>query len=248
VKRFAALAVCTLSLVEARSVAAAGRPYAYTQGVDGLPETGIELESWFSGTTPRDSGTGTLLDWWFGPVVGVTDDFEVALYAIFVQAPSGATTGSSIGLGALRLQASYLLAPVGRWPVDVRVRGEIERPFGAGHEDRNNLNAWLTVIASTDLGPLNITANFGSLVEFDPGEPSPWLIFNLGASLDIYGGLRIGAEDFGFWRINDKIVLDAVGPAIGYGIGRLWTTATVGFGIGSDSARYQGRIVVGLSI
>jgi hypothetical protein len=111
---------------------AAGRPYAYTQGVEGLPQTGVEIENWFSAQKPRDGAIGTGLDWWLGPVVGVTDQLETALYAIFVQPPQAGQTGSAIGLGALRLQASYLLAPLGRWPVDVRIRADVERPLGGG--------------------------------------------------------------------------------------------------------------------
>jgi hypothetical protein len=226
---------------------AAGRPYAYTQGVEGLPQTGLELENWFSAQRPRDSAVGTGVDWWVGPVVGVTDQLEAALYAIFVQPPEAEHSGPAIGLGALRLQASYLLAPLGRWPIDVRIRVDVERPVGVGHEDRRNLNTWLTAIAGFDLGPLNVIANVGGLVEFETSGPSPWLIYAAAASVDVIAGVRVGVEEFGQYKFNDQEAQNAIGPTLGFGIGRVWAASTIAFGIGTATPKTQARIVFGLA-
>jgi hypothetical protein len=239
--------VACFALFTGSEALGAGRPYAYTQGAEGLPETGLEVESWFSVETPRDSTIGPTLDWWFGPVVGVTDQLEVALYGVFVQPPAGDHVGSSLGLGALRLQASYLLAPAGAWPIDVRIRAEFERPLGMGHDDRTSPNTWLTAIASFDGGPVNVTANAGGVVEFEGEGPSPWIIYSLASSIDVVGGLRIGVEEFGEYKVKDKQLENVLGPTLGFGISRVWTATTLGFGLGPDSPRYQARIIFGLS-
>jgi hypothetical protein len=224
---------------------AGARPFAYTQGTESLPESSVELENWFGAEKPRDSG-GPSVEWWFGPVIGLTDQLETALHAILVQDPEGTRAGRTLGLGALQLQVSWLLAPLGEWPIDVKLRADYEQPIQS-YDDRVRPSVWLRLIASRDLGPLDLTLNLGGGLELDPARPRTWLEWGLGASLAVAGGLRAGAELFGGQRLGAESVESWVGPCLAYGRGRFWAATTLGFGVGS-SPELAGRIVIGIAI
>jgi hypothetical protein len=218
---------------------AGGRPYAFTQGIDTLAPDQLELESWFGAEV--DDG-GTTWEWWLGPVIGLTDRLEAALYAIFNQPPAGALV-----LEALKLQASYSLADKGDWPVDVRVRAEYGQPVASGQAH----TLWLLAIASRDVGILNLTGNAGVWVALDAGaggSQTMWFVdYALGASLAVLPGLRIGAEAFGDFRTTKPEHDHYAGPAAAYGKGRFWLAGALGFGLTDTTADRYGRVVVGVA-
>jgi hypothetical protein len=215
------------------------RPYAYVQGAESLPETALELESWFG--TERPLGQASTWDWWLGPVVGVTDRFELALYAIFLQPP-----GAPLDLRSLRWQASYLLADRGTWPVDVRVRVELGQPTGTGA-----YSGWLWLLASRDVGRVNLTANLVGWVDFPhAGDDSEvYLQYLAGASVKLWPWLRLGAEFQGESELSGDSPTTTtlgLGPAVAAGAGRVWMSAGYGFSLTRASPNV-GRIVLGLA-
>jgi hypothetical protein len=88
----------------------------------------------------------------------------------------------------------------------------------------------------------------GSLVEFESSGASPWLIYAAGASFDVYGGIRVGVEEFGQYKFTDHEPQNAVGPTVGFGLGRVWAASTIAFGIGSATPELQARIVFALAL
>jgi hypothetical protein len=231
-----------VAALAAGSAHAGGRPYAFVQGVDTLAPDQLELESWFGAQVARDGG-GTTWEWWLGPVVGLTDRLEAALFAIFDQPPAGA-----LELSSLRLQLSYALADKGSWPVDVRLRAEYGQPtLSAGPH-----TAWFLAIASRDLDALNITANAGAWIAFDMPvglgtETRLFLDYGLAASIVVVRGLRAGAELFGDFRTGSPGHDHFAGPALAYGQGRFWLTGAVGFGLTDTSDSRYGRVVLGIA-
>jgi len=119
------------TLLPGRPAMAGPRPYAFSQGVDSLPDGTVELESWFSAEKPRSGFAGW--DWWLGPVAGLTDRIEAGLFAILEQPPvSGPGATSTVALSSLRFHASWLLADKATWPVDVRLRAEYGQRVAPG--------------------------------------------------------------------------------------------------------------------
>jgi hypothetical protein len=226
------------------SPASAGpRPYGYTQGFDSLSDGTIELESWFS-AAKRDAAPGAW-DWWLGPVAGITDRLEAGFFAIFQQTPqSGSVAG--LTLGSLRGQLSYQLADKAAWPVDVRLRLEYGQPVAPGQ----SASVWLLGIASRSFGPLDLTLNVGGWLGFPDRQVTKYLDQSFGASYEVAGGLRLGAEAFGAIKFAEDGVHSSYsfGPALAYGRGRFWLSGAFGFGVLGESPQRRGRIVLGIAL
>lgn len=234
----AALAVASMSALPGPA-GAAERPYAFVQGASTLPESALELESWFGEEKPRRGPAGW--DWWLGPVLGVTDRLEAGLFAILGQAGAPQGAPEAMALESLRLQLSWALADPGAWPVDVRLRLEASQPVGPEHAA-----FWLWAIASRDLGRLNATVNLAGWLELeDPvGRYLDWLA---GASYQVARGVRLGAELHGSAELGEESKVFA-GPALALGRGRVWVSSTMGFGLGAHGPNHHGRIVIGLAL
>lgn len=216
------------------------RPYAYVQGIDSLSESGIELENWFSADKSRAPGPAAW-NWWLGPVVGVSDQLEVGLFAIFNQAAANGSTPSTLNLSSLRLQVSYLLAPKGEWPIDLKIRGEVGQPIADP-----SYTAWVSAVASRDFGPLNLTGEVGSWLKFDDDEIYSYFVWALASSVDAGGGVRIGGELNSDTKIGVPTRISA-GPSIAYGTGRLWLSANMGLGLTTEAPKVRGRLILGIA-
>jgi len=246
--RLAAALVAVVVGLSAPAAALAGaRPYAWVQGSETLPQTGLELESWFSAAYNRSGST--IWDWWFGPVVGVTDHVEVALYAIFWQRipppptdPMMMRAPTTLSLYDLRLQASWLLADRGAWPVDVRLRLEFNLPT----HPNEAYGPYLTAILSRDVWRLNFTLNLAGWLEIDRAGVEPYYGAGFGTSIEVIRGYRVGAEVWGEAHGAFEDPRLYAGPSIGLGVGRIWASVNFGFGISDASAAYTGRIVLGI--
>lgn len=238
--------IATILLLGAQPGAAyaGARPYGFVEGIDSLPESTLELENWFGVQKPRAGGKASWT-WWLGPVAGLTDQLEAGLFAIFRQAGSTSTRPApevgGLELSSLRLQVTWLLAPKEEWPVDVRVRGELGQPIAD-----DAFTAWASVIAGKDLGPLNLTLNLGSWLRISKEDGViPYLDGSLGASIDTFGGLRVGAEVFSSTEL-DEGTRASVGPTLAYGTGRIWLSSHLGVGLTDRTAALRGRIILGV--
>jgi hypothetical protein len=216
------------------------RPYAFVQGADSLPQTSLELESWF-GATRASTSASNVWDWWLGPVVGVTDRLELALYAIFLQLPAD----NDLSLRSFRLQGSYLLADRGSWPVDIRLRVEIGQPVG-----EHPYTGWFWLIAARDFGRLNLTANASFWLSFPTATTDfeQYVDYFAGASWQLLPGVRIGAELQGEAELGSdgNPATLAVGPSLAAGTGRIWAAASYDFALAHGSPS-MGRLVMGLA-
>lgn len=234
----AALAAAPMAALPV-AAGAAERPYAFVQGASTLPESGLELESWFGEAKPRTGPASW--DWWLGPVAGVTDRIEVGLFAILGQDGAAQRAPEALALESLRLQLSWALADRGAWPVDVRLR--LEASQGVGPE---RSSVWLWAIAARDLGRFNATANLAGWLELeDPVER--YLDWLAGVSYELARGVRLGAELHGSTELGKESTVFA-GPALALGRGRVWVSSAMGFGLGAHGPSHHGRIVIGLAL
>ncbi len=241
-----ALGALLLSALLASEARAGERPYAFVQGVESLPQGGLELENWFGATRPPRSsaGGGTGWEWWLGPVVGITDQLEASLFGVFLQPPAPTDSSELLQLDSIRFQMSYALAPRGSWPIDVRVRLEAGIPAAD-----DSLTLWGSVFVARDFGKLNLTGNLVESIEVAKtnGAVSPYFSYGLGASYAIVGAFRAGGELYGEADSDADAPWTILGPTLAYGTGRLWAALSYGFGLTFQSPRERGRIVVGLS-
>jgi hypothetical protein len=244
VARHLLLAAILAALLPSRPAAAGPRPYAFSQGVDSLPDGSVELESWFSAEKPRSGLAGW--DWWLGPVAGLTDRIEAGLFAIFNQPPvSGPGVASSVALSSLRAHVSWQLADKGAWPVDVRLRAEYGQRVAAGTPN----TGWFTAILSRDVGRLNLTANLGGYLEMGDVDTVPYFVGSFASSLELPAGLHIGGEIFSEKELKTGGESELwAGPSLSYGRGRFWLAATFGFGLTNDASLHRGRILFGLTL
>jgi len=241
-------------LVVATSAHAGSRPYAFTQGTEGLAANELELENWFTLENPPGKGSSDLAwDWWLGPVTGITDRLEAGLFVIFEQPSEDA-----LRLGELRLQVTY--TPWNRLEraFDLRVRGELGVPFQY-EPARGAWSGWLLAIASRDVGRLNLTANAGAFLELEKeleptgeieAENNPYTVAGLGASY-VLGKLRIGGEAYSEVKLAEPASGYWAGPAFAFGTGRFWFAGSFLFGLNSDTnadAKQLGRVVLGITI
>jgi hypothetical protein len=231
-----------LSLSLAGRAQAAERPYAYVQGVETLPQGGLELENWFGAVRPQ--GGGTSWEWWLGPVVGITDHLEAGLFGIFLQPVASDASQAFLQLDSIRFQLSYALADRGAWPVDVRVRLQVGVPAA-----NDSLTTWASVYVARDFGHLNLTANLAGSNEIAKadGDVDWYFWYGLGASYAIVGAFRVGGELNGKADFSGDESFTFLGPSLAYAIGRIWASASYDFGLTSTSPHERGRIVVGLS-
>ncbi len=240
----AVLAGVTTTLVVSPNAMAGPRDYAFTQGTEIVPDKVVELEDWLGATTPRGDGDSAW-EWWLGPVAGLTDHVEASLLAVLAQ-PADA----GLALESLRLSLSYAPWAKNERYVDLVVRGEVGIPVAAGQPT----TTWLLVILGTDLGGFNLVANAGGFVAFDESEAgsvttstNTYVVYDVGASYELIGRLRIGAELFGQARLGGDDQSTFAGPSVAWRHGRMWLAGTLGFGIGDESAARRARVVLGIA-
>jgi hypothetical protein len=234
------VAILILLVVVPGTASAGARPYAYVYGSDVLPQTSLELESWFSDQEAQP-GVGSW-DWWLGPVVGVTDWLEMGMFAIFGERPVTLSGPTVIGLDSLRFVATFAPADKGVWPVDVRLRLEYGQGVGP-----HSSTAWLTFVVSRDFGALNLALNIGPWLNFASSGLEVYVDYSAGASFEVFRGVRIGGEFFGDAEVGGDNSM-FVGPSLAVGTGRVWLSATVGPGLVSGGPTYHGRVIVGLAL
>jgi hypothetical protein len=245
--RWAARYLALLGAVGAflpRAASAGPRPYAFTQGVDSLPDGTVELESWFSAEKPRSGAAGW--DWWLGPVAGLTDRIEAGLFAIFEQpAVSAPGATSSVALSSLRVHASWLLADKSTWPVDVRLRAEYGQPVASGTPN----TGWFTAILSRDFGRLNLTVNLGGYLEMADTQTVPYFTGSFASTVELPAGFRVGGEIFSEKELKSGGESEVwAGPSLAYGRGRFWLAATLGLGLTDETSHHRGRVLFGIDL
>ncbi len=229
-------ALAALSL--AGPARAAPRPYVFAQGYDGLPEGGLDLESWFGASKPQAGAT--TWDWWIGPTVGLNDRVEAGFFAVLVQTPQGAA-GTALALSALRPFVSVQLADKGALPVDLRLRGEVALPTGGG----GPTTAWITAIAARDFGRVNVTANLSYSNSFGSSHDK-YVTGELGASVLLGFGLRAGVEAELLAELSGPSALSPA-LALAWANSRLWASVSVGPSYGEEAPSRRGRIIVGMA-
>lgn len=236
----AILAACAAAPLTAR---AEGRSFirAYEYGTTEKGE--LEVALWNDVATPRAGGLPqAVLTHRLELEYGITDHLDVALYHVFEQ---GGDAGA-FHLDSWRLESRYRFAEPGRWPVDVMVYLELERPADMSMpfelEER--------LIGEKDLGRFGLVVNLAAEQHLLRGDLGHTLEIDLGARYALLPVLRLGVEAWGRADVVGTATTwqTFVGPSIGVTTEKFWLQTGAGFGLFAGEQSLLFRAVIGTEL
>jgi hypothetical protein len=211
--------------------AAAGRSYyGWLYGTEVMPERGAELQSWIVEENNRGDGHANTSLFWWGALIGVTDQLELALPLEMTWTEADGVE-PSFNFQRFGVEARYRfvsqdpedapeIAPLARVAVkrDVVVRDivRVEADF----------------VVSFERGRLHLLADAGFVGEISRHDSQLQVRPGAGISVRAVGDLRLGAE------VYSELSLESggtswvtVGPNLAWTHGRFWLSAALGIGV-----------------
>jgi hypothetical protein len=224
------------ALVAIPTPAFAGRTfYGWLYGTEVMPERGVELQTW---VLERDSfGPGAMsekeTDLWVGPLVGLTDQLELALPVEFEWLDSDGTN-ADFTMRRYGAELRYRLVsqdPVEAPPIAPLVRIAAKRDVIV----RGATIVEADLVASYQSGRLHALVDLGgvaTLAAADEGGSHFQARPGAGVSIKVTDTLRLGGELYGEIDVDDNATRWlAVGPNMAYTQGRFWMSAAYGIGL-----------------
>jgi hypothetical protein len=224
--------VLALAAVAAPADALAGRDYyGWLYGTEVLPERSAELMTWVSEENDvHDEGHLAETRWWIGPLIGITDQLELAL-PVEVAWDRATGTPTHNGLDRYGVELRYRLVtqdPVDAPPLVPLIRIAVNR--GVLTSERSTINPQIDAVVSYEAGVVHVLADVGAYADLSRDDQHFELRPGAGLSVLAIGDLRIGAE------VHAEITLDkggswaAAGPNLAWSHGRTWLSAAYGIG------------------
>ena len=226
--------VVALVLVSVPATAHAGRTfYGWLYGTEVMPERGVEIINLID----EENGRGGDADihwttWGFSAEVGVTDQLSVVFPMEFVWRDS-AMTEPSFSFSEFGIEGRYRLVssdPVDAPPLAPLLRVAVKRSVLA----RDTLIAEADLVASTttESGSVHALVDLGYVGQYLGDETVHELRPGAGVSVRVVGDLRLGAEVFGSFNVEDSADRwVVVGPNAAWTQGRMWVSASFGIGV-----------------
>ncbi len=234
----ALLLLAVVSALLPQQAFAGRRPFMWVWDSEVLGERGVELEQWVTERNLKNSQDSTAI--WFAPVLGITDQLELALPFEWVHRQGKDATQLDWYGAELR----WRLAPAdkleaGPWAPLVRLA--VQRPV----RDRDVYRVEANAVLSWDPAERwHATADLGLRHHFGADESQ--VTYAAGVSARLLGELRLGAEWFGRHVLVSTDGLSSfnmVGPNLGWTHGRLWVTAGWMVGLDQGSPNGMGRLL-----
>jgi hypothetical protein len=245
-----ALAFLIAACVLPRTAHAGRSYYGWLYGTEVLPERGVELQTWVQDENDKYSTRNkeTWLAW--GPLIGITDQLELALpveleWADAIQPTMPPTEKVSFTFKRFGIEARYRLAspdPVDAPPLIPLVRIAVKRDVTARATARVEGDAVLSYQTGAvqllgDLGFTGDIASSTSHLELHPGA---------GISVLATGELRVGAEIYAELSLDSRAESWAIaGPDLSFTHGRFWFSGA--FGIGLYHVQVAPRVIWGIA-
>ena len=234
------------ALLLAPASASAGRTfYGWLWGTETLPERGAELMSFISEQNHQGDKYPYSSEsrWWVGPLIGITDQLELALP---VEVAWGKTDGGDGFTAFDKYGAELRYRFVSSDPVDapplvplVRVavkRSVIERDTTIPEAD---------FVVSYQEGIVNVLADLGGYAEISSSRQHFELHPGAGVSIEVMPQLRFGAEVHAELTLDDGQSWAVAGPNVSWSHGRTWLTGM--YGIGFYGIRDAPRVLWGIA-
>jgi hypothetical protein len=204
--------------------------YGWLYGTEVMPERGVELQTWIFDENGKYGPTSKQTWLWWGPVIGVTDQLELAL-PIEMQWSSSDTNMTSFTFRSYGLEARYRL--VSADPADAPafaplVRVAVKRDIGVRDAGRVEGDA----VMSFDKGDVNALIDLGFIGDISAGTTHTEARPSGGLSLRVASELRFGAEIYAELSLDTKGESWAVaGPNLSWTHGRFWFSGVFAVGI-----------------
>jgi len=225
-----ALALLIVACLAPRTAHAGRDFYGWLYGTEVMPERGVELQTWIYEQNDKYGTHGKETWLWWGPLIGVTDQLELAL-PIELWWADADMSHPSFSLKRFGAEVRYRL--VSQDPVDAPrfaplVRLAIKRDVALRDDVRLEGDA----VASYEVGALHALIDVGAVGDITPHDHRFELHPGAGVSLAVTGELRVGAEIYA--EINSQLASESwaiVGPDLAWTHGRFWLSGAVGIGI-----------------
>jgi hypothetical protein len=208
----------------------AGRTfYGWLYGTEVMPERSAEIQTWVL----EENGTGDLnakesLLWW-SPLIGVTDQLELALPVELTWTRIGAE--SDFTFSRWGIEARYRLVsqdPEDAPPFAPLIRVAVKRDVG----ERNAIQPEVDAVFSYEAGRVHVLVDLGMVGSFTKDDNRLEFRPGGGVSIEVVNDLRLGAEAYAQLDLDDSANSWAiVGPNLAWSHGRTWISAAMGIGV-----------------
>ncbi|HUJ59917.1 MAG TPA: hypothetical protein VLX92_15540 [Kofleriaceae bacterium] len=225
------LAVLGCALIAAPTSAVAGRSnFGWLYGTEVLPERGAEIATWLQETNDLDQEDHlSETRWWIAPMIGITDQLELALPVELAWDRSDVVSGhSAFDRFGGELRYRFVSSdPVDAPPLVPLLRVAVERAV----LERATTIPQADLVTSYDVGIVQMLVDLGMYAELSSATQHFEFHPGAGVSVKAIGDLRFGAE------VHAEITLDsgsswaAIGPNVAWAHGRSWLSAAYGIGI-----------------
>jgi hypothetical protein len=239
--RWLVVAVAVLGAAgSAREAHAGFRQTAWSFDTTTVPERMAEIEAWMTQVIAGPDGAATTASFLLSPVVGITNQLELAVpITADYSRMSGTTNLSTYGLDAR--YRIFTSDPKKAPPIVPLVRATVRKLVG--NDDAYRFQGTLAV-SYEPMPRLHIVANASLYhvtdVDITSAEYSGGALF--AATKD----LRVGIDTFATQEIKGPGPMDswfAAGPAAVFSHGRFWLTVSVPFGITSKAPDAMPRMI-----
>lgn len=232
------LLVMAASILFPQHAEAGRRPFMWVWDTEVMGERGVELEQWVTERNLLNSQDSTAI--WFAPVLGITDQLELALPFEWVHRQGKDNTQLDWYGAEVRWRlASADKLESGPWAPLVRLA--VQRPT----RDRDVYRVEANGVLSWDPNERwHATVDLGLRHHF--GAEETLVTYAGGASARLAGELRVGAEWFGRSVLNSADGLSSfnlAGPNVAWTHGRLWVTAGWMVGLDAGAPNGMGRLL-----
>jgi len=213
----------------------AGRTrFGWITDTETIPQRAVELESWVLEQDGKGADgvpkTDQTLVWW-APVIGLTDRLELALpVEIAFTRTAAASSTQLLRFGAEVRWRLVDADPVEAGPFAALVRVAAKRPVTQRSVGRFEGE----LVLSYDVGPVHIGADGTAIFDVNTDDGSTAILVRpgAGASVQVVGELRLGAEVFSEIQARGAgTTWVAAGPNLAFTHGRSWLSGSFLIGI-----------------
>ncbi len=223
----------------------AGRTfYGWLYGTEVMPERGVELQTWILEEIDKYGPSNNDSWLWWGPLIGVTDQLELAL-PIEMLWSSSDVDKASFTLRRFGIEARYRLVPPD--PADAPalvplVRVAVKRDIIV----RDTLRVEADAVLSYEAGPVHALIDLGFVGDLTTVNRHTELRPGAGVSLRVASEVRFGAEVYSEVSLDSRGESWALaGPNLSWTHGRFWLTGA--FGIGLYHIKLAPRVMWGIA-
>jgi hypothetical protein len=228
--------LAVLVVISAVQTAEAGRTqYGWLYGSEVLPEGGVEVQTWVyekNGRGDDPTKTRETLFWW-GALVGVTDQFELVFPVEFFWQKIDGAANASFTIEKFGIEARYRFT-----------KTDLENPDGVAPLFRVSAKRDVTVrdvtileadlVTSYQSGPFHGLIDLGMVARLSENDAQLDLRPGAGVAIEVKKDLRFGAEGYGEIFLDDdlkKFSWLGVGPNVAWTKGRFWLSASFLIGV-----------------